>query len=633
MARRASRSRLLACAFALGCATVVSLSGPAPAVAAESLGDALAETYLNNPTLRAARARLRATNERVPQELSNWRPQVSLESSIGRQSVEDEDQFNSTSDTTTPKSATLRVQQPLYRGGRTVAGTDRAEFEVKSERERLSNTEQDVLQRAVEAYLDVWQNREILRLNTENVGSLQEQLNAAKERFKRGVATKTDVAQARTRLSRARARREDTRGRLTNSRAVYEEIIGSPPGELTYPSDMAELPSNVEAAVEQAASNNPDVLAARAAGRAADRQVRQRTGRLLPTVTLSGELSRREEAIRPSDETSRAEVRVQVQVPLYQSGQVTSRVRQAKQTASQRRLETAEAKRRARQLARSAWGRLESARKTINDRRKQVEAARIALTGMEEELQVGSRTVIEVLDAEQDLFNAQISMVRARRDIAVARFGVLRAIGALTARDLELDVPLYDLQKDYEAVRGLWWSLGAPSSDVAERERRAATTASRAQDKSAPGTDENARQGDDRGDDGARRTDDAETTSEAAGKSASESPSASDGADAEGGATEAESDESDDGDRKASAPSGAPSGTPSGTGKLSVEQVREMERLLQQLDFQTGEIDGRIDPTTRAAIGQFQSVAGSEVDYVASPALLEELRAVAEDMP
>jgi len=499
---------------------------------AESLMEALALTYENNPTLRAARARLRATNEQVPQEAGNWRPQVTVSGSIGKQKIQDEDRGFSLDETTTPGSAQLQVRQPIYRGGQTFAGVERATNQVLSERERLADTEQDVLQRAVEAYLNVWRDEQILHLTEENVKNLEEQLRGARARFERGVVTRTDVAQARSRVARARARRENAQGQLTASIAAYEEVVGQPPGELSFPGQAAELPASRKATIGRAVEDNPEVRGALFAGKAAERQVRQVLGQLLPSLTLDGTLSHREETSSRTETTDRAQVTLQLQVPLYQQGIVTSRVREAKQTASQRRIEISEAKRRVRQEALSAWAQLESARTSIEQVRQEVEAARVALTGMEEEHRVGSRTVIDVLDAEQDLFNAQISLVRARRDLAVAGYGVLSAVGRLTARDLKLDVQYYDPVSDFEAVQGLWWGVEAP------------------------------------------------------------------GAEAEAGAA----------------------GDPT---------LLEIERLLADLDFRPGTIDGRMDSVTRAAIGRFQEAAGLTVTREADAALLEELRAVA----
>ena len=659
------RLRPASATLALALATSALAGLAAPAAQAESLADALADAYQGNPTLKAARAQLRATNERVPQALSNWRPQVSINTSVGRQKVKDGNRGSTREATSTPRDATLRVQQPVYRGGQTLAGTDRAEFEVKSERNRLANTQQDVLQRAVEAYMNVWRDREVLRLNNENVRALEDQLKAAQSRFERGVATRTDVAQARTRLARAKARREETQGQLTGSRATYEEVIGHPPGELRYPEDMIDLPGSVEATVSRAATNNPQVVAAEFASKAADREVRQRTGQLLPTVTLTGELSRREQSLFPQDENERAEVRLDLQIPLYQSGQVTSRIRQAKQTASQRRLQVAEAERRARQQARSAWGRLKAARNQLDQRRTQVEAAKIAVKGAEEELKVGSRTVLDVLDAEQDLFNAQIGLIRARRDMAVARFGVVVAVGGLTARDLGLEVPLYDPEEAYEDVRGSWWSLDAPGTDagggavdVPSGGRKGAPDDR--QDGGGDGggaADSSAAPTPEAGPTKARAAEDAGTESTApAGENSGEETAGT-----EAGTTEDDgTGDGGTGARPSTGTASADSGSDTGTGSPAADNdggaggetaadtqsartpesgdtfgradLLEVERLLRQLDFATGKVDGRMDAETRAAIGRFQSAAGLPITYEADATLLRELRKVANTM-
>ena len=211
-------------------------ASPGQDAAAESLQEALATTYEVNPTLRAARARLRGVNERVPQALSNWRPQVSASGSVGRQRLREEQQgfsgTTTTTDYTNPVTAQVQVRQPLYRGGRTVAGVDRAENEVRAQRAELTSTEQEVLLRAVEAYLNVWRDRRILELSRNNVDTLRDQLDATQARLDQGIVTRTDLAQARSRLSQARAQVETARGQLTASEAAYEEVVGRRPGDI-----------------------------------------------------------------------------------------------------------------------------------------------------------------------------------------------------------------------------------------------------------------------------------------------------------------------------------------------------------------------------------------------------------------
>lgn len=461
--------------LAWGVLSVGLIAAPPDGARGASLEEALVQAYTGNPTLRAARARLRGVNERVPQELSNWRPDVSVSGSAGRQRLREEQPgfgggINTTTEYTNPVTAQARIRQPLYRGGRTVAGVDRAENEVRAQRADLAKTQQDVFLRAIEAYLNVWRDRRIVELARGNVATLEEQLEATEARLDQGIVTRTDLSQARSRLSQARGRLENAQGERTASEATYREVIGQPAGDISYPGVPDRLPTSREAAIDKALSDNPEVRAAEFRRAAADKQVRQTEGELLPTLFLEGTLSHQQAQSTAEREIQRAQVTLNLQIPLYQSGATTSRVRQAKQQASERRIQISEVQKRARQQATSAWARLQAARAERREIEQQVQAAEQALIGVEEELRVGARTVLDVLDAEQELFNARIERARVRRDLALAAYRVYSATGQLTARGLDLPTQYYDPKDAYDEVRDTWWRLSAPESDAAQGE-------------------------------------------------------------------------------------------------------------------------------------------------------------------
>lgn len=456
---RAARS--LAAALAAGCFAMAT--GPASAQTAQTLAEALALSYLNNPTLESARAQLRATNEAVPQALSNWRPTVTLSGSAGQRWQEVEPAQDSSFDTQ-PRDVELSVNQPLYRGGRTVAQTNRAENEVLAERSRLALVEQDVLFATATAFMDVWRDRSVLQLNINNEQVLARQLEASEDRFEVGEITRTDVAQSESRLAGATADRIQAEGNLTESAAIYEELVGELPGNLTAPAPLEGLPSSLDETVTQALERNPEVLQADFLERAADFQIRESIGDLLPEATLTGRLRYNEEQSSPDSEREEAEILAQLVVPIYQAGFVSSQVRQAKQLASQRLLEIDEARRNSQQQAVSAWEGLTTARAQITSFQSQVEAASIALEGVRQENAVGTRTTLDVLDAEQELLDAQVSLVSAQRDEIVAGFQLLTAVGRMTAFELGLPVEIYDPVADYDDVRDTWFGLEAPGA-------------------------------------------------------------------------------------------------------------------------------------------------------------------------
>ena len=427
-----------------------------------TLEEALSAAYEENPTLRAARAQLRGVNEQVPQALSDWRPDVTVSTSTAQTFV-DTDTGNE-ENFTNPADAQVILSQPLYRGGRTLAGTRRAENDVRAERERLKAVEQAVLLQGVTAYMDVWRDEAVLRLNINNEQVLRRQLEASQDRFSVGEITRTDVAQSEARLARATADRIQAEGDLTASQAIFREIVGLEPVSLERPPKVPGIPGAQDQVVTEARSQNPNVAAAEFAERSAQDEVRVRTGELLPTVSLEGSVSRSTNDLSDDADTTQAQVLAQVTVPIYQSGFVYSRIREAKQVSGQRRLEVDEARRRAEQEGISAWESLTTARAQIASFQSQVRSNEIALDGVRQENAVGARTILDILDAEQELLDSQVNLVRAERDEVVANYEVLGAVGRLTATDILLPVEIYDAEDDYEAVRDSWFGLGAPGA-------------------------------------------------------------------------------------------------------------------------------------------------------------------------
>jgi outer membrane protein len=443
-------------------AAVVAAVGIAAPVSAQSLEETLARAYEGNPTLRSERARLRATDERVPQALSSWRPTVSVSGSYGweRNDATTTGSQAKEADITEPLSGSLTIRQSLYRGGRTIAATEQAENNVKADRARLSVVEQLVLLSAATAYADVVRDQAVLELNNNNERVLLRQLEATQDRFRVGEVTRTDVSLAESRLSRAQADRIAASGSLTGSRASYENVVGDVPGALKVARPLSDLPKTLAEAVELAKTKNFTVRQTGFIERAAEKNVQVITGELLPTFSLNGSLTTNEEAVNRKSDSQTVAVTARVSMPLYSSGTVTSRVREAKQVLSQRRDEFSQAVRDATEAATSAWQAVETGRAQIQAFSAAVKAAEIALEGVREEANVGSRTVLDILDAEQELLDARVGLVRALRDELVATYQLRQAVGELTAQTLGLPVALYNVETNYRRVRNKWWGLG-----------------------------------------------------------------------------------------------------------------------------------------------------------------------------
>lgn len=439
------------------CALALALT---PGVAtAQNLSDALIAAYLNNPTLLAARAGLRATDETVPQAIANWRPEITVTGDYGGRRVTNSTSSNSSdiNQVRHPRSAVLAISQPLFRGGRTLAATSKAENDVLAERARLMNTEQTVMLQAITAFINVYRDIAVLRLNTNNEQVLKRQLEATRDRFQVGEITRTDVHQAEARLAKAVADRIQSEGDLEVSRANYENVVGEmAPKQLNAPALPVGMPDSRDEASKLAATKNPAVIGAEFDKRSAIDNADTVMGELLPTITLDGEISRTEQASSESGHSSVQSLTLNLSVPIYQQGAVYSRLRAARQTTAQRTRTIDQQRRNAVESAAQAWESLLTARARVKAFRTQIDASVVALEGVQREAAVGSRTVLDVLDAEQELLDSRVSHVRAQRDELVASYQLLSAVGKLTARDLGLGVTLYDPREHYNEVRGKW---------------------------------------------------------------------------------------------------------------------------------------------------------------------------------
>ncbi len=419
---------------------------------AQTLMDAIIATYQNNPTIQAERSSLRTTDEGVPQAVGRWRPTVELTNSAAIR--RENSGFTTGEDTRRLYSSVLEINQNLYEGGGTTYRIKQAEAEVDAARAELMRTEQAVLFDAVTAYMNVVRDQAIIDLNKRNERRLERQLEATSDRFEVGEVTRTDVAQAESRLSGAQADRIAAEGDLEVSRAFYQQIVGELPGPLQAPTTHPDVPASRDEALALAADRNPTVRAAIKTYEAADIAVRVQAASLLPSVDLTAQLGREYTRSGSSDSDSDLMTLTgNLTVPIYQQGIVSSQVREARQAAQEAQDLVVEARRAVLEDATSAWETYISAVAQISAREAEVRATEIALEGVDQEAAVGSRTVLDVLDAEQELLDAQVNLVEAQRNETVARYDLIQAIGGLTARDMGLTTDLYDPEAYYKSVR------------------------------------------------------------------------------------------------------------------------------------------------------------------------------------
>ncbi|NHO33609.1 TolC family outer membrane protein [Acetobacter fallax] len=439
-----------------------------PSFIPHTLQEALSSAYLTNPTLQQERATLRATDESVPTALAGWRPKIqgSFDPSYYKglnnyRGNDDSGVGGYTRRYSTPGyDAQVQITQPLYSGGKTTSATHQAVNQVMAERAKLVSTEQQVFTDVVNAYVQVIEDEQLLQLNINNEHVLQEQLRATNERFHVGEITRTDVAQAESAYATAKATRQQSEGTLQTAQATYMQIVGmAPPPNLVPPQPLL-LPVKSEAqAVAMAVKNNPDVINALFTEASQKDAVGVAMAALMPTVSVSGTYMKsvNQELNNQINEDKYATL--DINVPIYQGGSEYAAIRQAKQQVLASRRAVDVQRRKAAQAAASNWQRLVSYKAAIESNRAAIQAGTIALDGVERQAIVGTSTTLEVLQQQSTLLQAQVALVQSLSNMVTASYNVASAIGRLTAVDLHLNVPLYNEQAYYNAVKDRLWGI------------------------------------------------------------------------------------------------------------------------------------------------------------------------------
>ena len=472
--RRSGRPLLRA---TLTAAFVAGLWVSAPA-SAQTLTDALAATYMNNPQINAARAQLRSVDENVPQALAGNRPQVFGTLSGGASGTRTYGGNGRIVAGTRrpggkgyisqyPISVGVQLTQPLFDGFRTPNAVRQAEAGVLAQRESLRNTEQSVLLDAVTAFMEVIQAQALVELQEANLQFLDEQVKASKDRFQVGEGTNTDVAQAEASQAQAQAQLYQARANLQAAKATFRQITGLEAKRLVLlPLGERLKPNSLEVALSLGQKDHPAVLAAIHNVDVAQFNVKVLEGQTLPSVDLTAGLQRDYDfgniGSTRSRQSDSASVSLNVTVPIYQAGLPSSQVRQAKEDLGFARIQVDLNRDLVRSNIITFWGNLAAAEASIFAARTSVVANQLAVNGVIEEQKVGQATTLDVLLQQSNLIDARTTLVQAEFNRAVALYSLIASIGKLDSMSLRLPVKTYNPQAHYQAVRDSWGGLRTP---------------------------------------------------------------------------------------------------------------------------------------------------------------------------
>ncbi|MCH2549308.1 MAG: TolC family outer membrane protein [Alphaproteobacteria bacterium] len=434
--------------------SVSLMGGLVDKTSAETLNESLVRAYNSNPKLIAERSKVRAIDEKVSQAMAKRRPEIRVSGNYGYRKISRKYGSGASTDISNqPQSIDLAISQNLFRGYRTQAELNIAENKVAAARSSLIDAEQSIFLEVVDTFVTVLRDDAVLDLQNKNVVVIKQQLQAVRDRFDVGELTRTDVAQGESRLARAIADKASAFANAQKSRAELHKLTGNSALSLNQPSLPDSLPGSVSDTVALALNNNPQIVTAEFNERAARHAIKVAEGHLLPTVTVDAILAREKDIISSGNQDTKSTLRARFSIPIFQSGAEYSLIREAKQTASRRLSELAISRRFVENRARDAWENFMVAQARITSFEVAVRAQEIAFEGVEQESKVGSRTILDVLDAEQELLDSKVKLENAKRVLIVSGFSLLSVTGKLTADNLGLGVDIYDPSENLENIR------------------------------------------------------------------------------------------------------------------------------------------------------------------------------------
>jgi len=439
---------------------LLAASSPARA---DTLQDALIAAYRTNPTLQAARAQQRATDETVPIAKADGLPSITSTTTYSEAVEKSSNSFTSPDRVL---NAQVQLGVPVYSGGGVRNSVKAAKRRVEAGQADLRGAESAVFSGVVAVYMDVILQQAVVSLNRKLVEVLETNLQATSDRYEIGDLTRTDVAQSQARLALAQGDKRTAQANLAAAREYYIQLVGQPPSDLAPPPPLPNLPETAEEALAIALEFNPDIIAARERSKAAGYDIDVAGSSRLPSLslfstgayndyfgTLGGSV-----ASTFSQTDKSAQVGARLSLPIFQGGRPAALRRQAQARASATLEAEIAAERDVVAQTRAAYSSWQAAQELIESTQLAVEAAELSLEGVRAENSVGNRTILDILNAEQELVSAQVRLVTARRNAYVAGFSLLAAMGKAEARDLGLDGgPLYDPEINYRRVRGKWF--------------------------------------------------------------------------------------------------------------------------------------------------------------------------------
>ncbi len=425
----------------------------------DDLINSLERLYNSNPKLKYERESLKSKDELYPQALAEFRPEISGYYEKGKVDTNSEG-FNITSDgIRTESNKGLTITQKLYNGGSSLSNLQFAKNEILAQRFYLKNIEQEVFLDSIKLYADLATEKTNLNLKKKNVEFLKSQKELTKEQFEIGEVTLTDVSIAEARLSLAKSELLESSNKIISLSAKFSSIFGAEPINPEVKLQLDDFNWDIEILKNNSKENNPKILNLMYLIKSTEKKIQSLKRKRLPSLKLEAEAKINKGYFRTDSEREVLSAFAKVDIPLYQAGSAASKIREVKKKLfAQKELLKMESQEIEYGVV-SSKSSFDYSLSRINAYKKQIESNKIYLDGINQELQLGERTTLDLLDGEQELLQSELDLVKAYRDYFISYYEILFHLGKLNAKDLNLDVELFDDQENFRKVKGKWLDI------------------------------------------------------------------------------------------------------------------------------------------------------------------------------
>lgn len=424
--------------------------------------DALVSAYQNNQELLATRQSVLATHEKIVQAKGGFRPEITAKANTGitntRKSIGSNTAAANSKDRS--RGGSVSLSQNLFRGFADIAGVSKAEHEIMSYWAQLKDKEQDTFFKVIRAYLDLYAKCASVDVYKANLVFMQKSYEAAKIKRETGEETITQESLAEAKYVEAQSKLQLGIAELEAAKATFEQLTGlSAPEQVDPPNELLDTPESMESLQEIALKENPKIKQAIEDIASAKQNKKAITGKLLPSLSFDASSGQSfgktstDSATGPTVNTRNDQVGLTLSMPLYDAGITRSQRREAKENVVAKRINFEKVRQDIIQNCKQAYKIFIATKNNIENSSKQVNAQEIAVNGVNQEMQVGTKILVDVLNAQAQLLQAKLEQINTIQQYYSYLYQMLSLQGKLTAEGLQLPVEIFRPEKNYEDIK------------------------------------------------------------------------------------------------------------------------------------------------------------------------------------